>query len=526
MNFSSRHIAEEFYNDTLYDAEKNHCLPGVMADLGLRDLWFLMTRLLNRMDMIEREEINPDWLFERCIDIQTEPDGYLDLWAREHYKSTIITFGRTVQDILADPEITVGIFSVKRELAQDFLKQIKNEFQNNDLLKDLYPNVLYRDPEYQSPCWGIDKGIRVKRKQNSREETVEAWGLFPGMPTGKHFKLLIYDDIVTEKSVTNPDMLNKTFDHLRLSYNLGSHGGRMRAIGTRYHFNDAWGSVLKAGTFKERLHPCTDNGTPEGNPVFITPEANADKRRDMGPYIYACQMLQNPKADEAQGFKKEWLRAWQPKPEHWEKMNIYIVVDPAGEKKMQSTKTDYTVMWVIGLGPDERFYLIDGIRDRLNLTGRTNQLFRLVRKYKPIAVGYERYGLQSDIEHIQYEMTLKNYHFHIIELGGATPKNDRIRKLVPVFEQNRFFTPGVLPFCDHEGAHRDLMREFEDEEYLAFPVSAHDDMLDAMARILDADLGAFFPDYDDEADLKGGLPNMPAGDYSQGFHDYDPLEHL
>jgi hypothetical protein len=38
-----------------------------------------------------------------------------------------------------------------------------------------------------------------------------------------------------------------------------------------------------------------------------------------------------------------------------------------------------------------------------------------------------------------------------------------------------------------------LALEFIAEEYLAFPVSLHDDMLDCLARILDPELGASFP---------------------------------
>lgn len=488
------HVA---YASLLRDAERRGDLMGVMAEMGRRDLWFLMTRILKRHDMLNSRVINPQWLFDRVWEVQLDPDGVLDLWAREHYKSTIITYALTIQDILNNPEITVGIFSVQRELAQDFLKQIKQEFENNTLLKDLYPDVLYADPEKESPCWGVDKGIRVRRNNNSREETVEAWGLLNGMPTGKHFKLLLYDDVVTERSVTNPDQLAKTYDKLRLSFPLGSHGGKKRFIGTRYHFNDAWGQLLKDRTARVRMHPATDNGMPEGEPVFISREALTEKRREMGPYIFACQMLQDPVADAAQGFREAWLRYWDPKGrEDWQGMNRYLLIDPAGEKK---TSNDYTVMLVIGLAEDGNYYLIDGVRDRLNLTERAEWVFRLHRAYKPVAVGYEKYGMQADIEHIEYEMRIRNYRFDIQQVGGSLPKNDRIRKLVPIFEQHRFFLPGRLTFKDHEGAYRELVQEFVQEEFLAFPVGAHDDMLDCMARITDPVLGAEFPEANPDA---------------------------
>lgn len=484
------------YAALLRQAEKegDDAVYAVMAALGRRDLFFFVTRLLGRTDM------DTDWHFARCREVQQQPDGMLDLWAREHYKSTIITFGLTLQNIVQDPERTFGIFSHSRPIAKGFLAQIKYECEHNALLKRCYPDVLWEDPKRQASRWSLDHGIVVRRTGNPKEATVEAWGLVDGQPTGKHFSVLIYDDVVTRESVTTPEMIAKVTECWALSLNLGARGGTRRYIGTRYHYNDTYRAIMERGAAVPRVHAATLDGTPEGAPVLLSRAELDEKRRQMGPYVFGCQMLQDPRADAAQGFREEWLGYWTPRsPEDWQGMNRYIVVDPAGEKKAGS---DYTVMLVIGLGGDGNFYLVDGVRDRLNLTERAEWLFRLHRRYRPVAVGYERYGVQADIEHIRYEMQSRNYRFEIVELGGRVPKNDRIRKLVPLFERRRFFLPVRAPFRDHEGQWRDLTREFVQEEYLAFPVSAHDDMLDCMARIIDPALCTEFPEA--EGTVSGG----------------------
>jgi hypothetical protein len=58
-------------------------------------LWVLLRYGLGRTDA------HNQWVFDRCLEVQASPDGHLDLWAREHYKSTIITFALSIQDILA-----------------------------------------------------------------------------------------------------------------------------------------------------------------------------------------------------------------------------------------------------------------------------------------------------------------------------------------------------------------------------------------------------------------------------------------
>ncbi len=446
-----------------------------------------------------RADVENEWVFQRCREVQNSPDGYLDLWAREHYKSTIITFAKSIQDILCshgdDPlpewegkEVTIGIFSHTRPIAKGFLRQIMRELENNEQLKDLFPDILYQNPKGDALKWSEDDGIVVKRKSNPKESTVEAHGLVDGQPTSKHFGILLYDDIVVEASVSTPEMMAKVTKSWSLSLNLGSRGGFKRYSGTRYHFNDTYKTILKRGAAIERKHPATDNGKVDGNPVLLTLKELLEKRRDQGPYVFACQQLLDPKADNVMGFKREWLKFYKslgPVDE----MNVYILVDPANEKKK---KSDYTAMFVVGAAPDGNLYILDIIRDRLSLTERTKALFKLHRCWKrpkkDIPVGYEKYGKDSDIEHIQEQMDRDNYHFYIQPLGGAMGKNDRIKRLIPDFENGKIWFPESKKYVNYEDRVVDLVENFIEEEYIPFPVGIHDDMIDDLARIKDMNI--------------------------------------
>lgn len=257
------------------------------------DLFYLLVRACNRADM------NHPWLFERCREVQLNPNGWLDLWARDHYKSTIITFGLSLQDILAshgeDPEpryggreVTIGILSFNRPTAKSFLRQIKREMEDNDDLKALFPDILWEKPGYQAPKWSEDDGLVVKRKTNPKEATVEASGLVDGMPTGKHFFILVYDDVVTRESVYTPDMIDKTTSAWELSSNLSTENGWKRYIGTRYHLFDTYATMMERG-IPDRTYPCTSDGSEDfEKAVLKSPEHLREKRREQGPFTFAC----------------------------------------------------------------------------------------------------------------------------------------------------------------------------------------------------------------------------------------------
>ena len=238
-------------------ADTDHAL------LAVNDLFYLLTGLCHR-----RDAIHP-WIFDRVREVEESPDGHLDLWARGHYKSTIITFAKTIQDVMEDPELTVGIFSYSRQTAQKFLSQIMQELERNESLKSAFPDVLYWQPAKEAPRWSIDKGIVVKRQSNPKEATIEAHGLVEGQPTGVHFGLLNFDDMIEARNVTNPEQIQRATEAWELSDNLGKGPGtRKRYVGTRYLIGDTYETMIDRKVVHVRLHPATDNGREDGKPVF------------------------------------------------------------------------------------------------------------------------------------------------------------------------------------------------------------------------------------------------------------------
>lgn len=451
--------------------------------LATHDLFYLLVALLRRKDL------NHDWLYARCQEVQAEPDGHLDLWAREHGKTSIITFGKTIQDILINAEVTIGLFSHTRPMSKRVLRQIMREFERNDALKALFDDVLWSDPAKEAPTWSEDNGIVVKRSGNPSEATLEAWGMVDGLPTGKHFAIRVYDDVIDKKAVNTPEMIAKVTEMWELSLALGTRGGRERYAGTRYHFNDTYREIIARGAAKARIYPATHDGTVDGDPVFMTREEIAKRRKAWGPFTFSAQMLQNPTADSKQGFQVAWIHKYEGHNDG-KQMTKYLLVDPASEKKKGS---DYTAMGVIGLGPDHNYYLLDAVRDRLNLRERGDALFALHRRWRPNGVGYEKYGQQCDIEHFESRMADESYRFIITPLGGSMSKPDRIKRLVPLFEQGRFWLPDTLVKTDYDGRAVDLVQAFIEEEFKPFPVAVHDDMLDMLARILDEAMTVTWP---------------------------------
>lgn len=475
---------------------------------GKSDLYFLVSRILTTSQWIDPEDPSKSfwdkqWLIDRCREIQFDGEDRLNIWARYHCKSTIATFAFSIFTIINNPNVTIGIFSVTKGVADGFVSQIKYELEANELLQDLYDDVFYKKPQNEARTWTVEKGFVVKRPLNLKDVTVRGFGLVDTAFTGHRISHQLFDDAVNEASVSTPDMIDKVNERWELALNVGMPGVKRYYIGTFYLTGDSYHHMAGRGVMP-RIHPCYEidyersefdekTGLPVemhfhyDKPVLFSKDHLVKEERLAGPKTFGVQMLCFPQAGATLGFKREWLQhRYTKSPQEIAKhCNTIVLVDPAGDRKQSQSRT---AMWVIGLGDDSNYYVLDLVLDSLNLHERTNELFRLVQQWRPSQVRYERYSMQNDIPHIEYVMEQKSFRFQIDEVGGSSSKDDRIERLIPLFAAGQVWLPQSILFMDKDRGIIDILDEWIKSEYLVFPNVKDKDGLDALSRLVEKDL--------------------------------------
>lgn len=207
-------------------------------------------------------------------------------------------------------------------------------------------------------------------------------------------------------------------------------------------------------------------------------------RNELGEYAYAGQYLQEPVPPGGAEFKVEWYQFFESI--QYYTGNLYMIVDPGGDKKKKTS--DYTAIRVWMLGADKNYYLLASVRDRLNTFERINKIFELQRKFsalsgKPVTVLYKSRSFITELFSLKEKMERETYNFPLVEVIEKGEKNERIRRMIPTVQQRRMWLPRNYTYVDYTGKNHDLTKEFLDHEVSVFPVSAHDDMLDADSEL-------------------------------------------
>lgn len=339
-----------------------------------------------------------------------------------------------------------------------------------------------------------------------------------GTITGFGCKTLIIDDPISPKEAGSDTIRLTAINEIRSTlfsrFNKFSEG-RLALIMQRLHEQDPAGDLLKDGGYYLLKLPAENKGktisysrhnkywTMESNQLLtprLTREDLDELMLNLTEYNYVGQYLQDPVPLGGGEFKESWLQFYHQGAIKPSEMNVVILVDQAGGEELNRKKkklSDWTVMSVIGLGSDNNYYLLDMIRDRFNPTDRVDTLFMLHRKWnqlcgKPPKVGVEQIGMMTDAHYIREKHKQDAYYFSVTELGGTQIKEERIRWLIPIMQQHRFYIPATLPYVDIQGRKFDLVDELKGE-MASFPKARWDDILDTISRLGNVDLFLQFP---------------------------------
>lgn len=382
-------------------------------ELIRNDLWFLLFFVVKPFsDEKGRQMANHPFVVKACQEVEEGPGDYtLDIWARFHFKSSIITIAETIQYQLKNPNHATGIFSHKSPIAKDFLFSIREIFQNEKILAVTNPDVVWSDCKREAPLWSLDEGIILKRDTSRKEASVSAHGLVEGMPTALHFERRVYDDITTNDIAQSMDIVLKVQHAFDVSQNLktlvGSHS---RIVGTYFshvdpliYVRDKMDLEGKPKYFL-RFKPATVNGQADGKPVLMSQEALDELKGDSS---FNCQQLLDPTPSSEQRLNPDFL---QKILQHQVpvKAKRFMLIDQAGDADSNKGRnTDPWSMAVFAVEP-----IVDNIGQSkifiedlwVEVAGESEAIERAVKMYVDAGIisqiGVEKVGQTTTHIHI------------------------------------------------------------------------------------------------------------------------------
>ncbi len=466
------------------------------------DLYFLCKEILNysKMEPHVHQELcdyttsilpnPPEGLFERLStqhkDFDPRKNLLLLLMPRGTFKSSVVTIGFTLQFLLNEPNARVLIDSETFSKSKAFLREIQEHLINNEAYREIFKTIhgtypytkksemkLWTDSEIILPCRNVPK----------KEPSISCAGI-DVTKNGMHYDLIICDDLHSQTNVTNNDQIQGVIEHYKLAFSLLDPGKPMIIIGTRWHELDLYGHIID---FEQEDFNVLKKAAYNDDGSLFFPEVlnehELDKiRRKQGVSIFSKQYLNQPVSAENATFKRDNFIRKKWDEVRGRPMNWYLSGDPSySDPRGTSIYSDYATLVLVGMDFQRDLYIRHIVRKKMTYSEFINEVFNIytneqfddVRKNMKIIL--EVIGTKSLSYELANEQRRRNTWLPVTEIRSRTAdKEERIRGLAPFYEYNHVYHISECP----------QLEELE-LELLHFPSGRHDDIIDAMATVLE-----------------------------------------
>lgn len=408
-----------------------------------------------RNDWIRDQVINNDRidiLATEVLGLQVEPFHFalmkfqfehpenLQLCFRGAGKSTTCTEVKAIHLLLKNPNLRILIASKTLQNACGFLKNIKSHFETNTRLQEIFGQ--YYDAKRVGK-WDEREIEVLPRIIVAKEASVTCVGV-EGTVVSKHYDVIISDDLVDEdnsrtkvqRDKTRTWFYNTLMPTLEPPDENVQHRGEHHMLGTRYHYDDLYGHLIKHELRKHhQVIPALDAKGRSPWPKKYPAKWFLERRKRAGLIIFNAQYQCDTEAMKGEIFQYDHCQ--QLAEEDWpdlKSLRVYMGVDLAISEE---EKADKFAIVVIGVNKDRSaYYILDYFEDQLRFSAQTKKIVEYYRRWKPIRCGIETNQYQA----AQYQTLKEQYKdLRLVKRQTDKDKITRAWKLSALFEDKRMF---------------------------------------------------------------------------------------
>lgn len=441
-------------------------------------------------------------LLDFFSDSHQEGSHKLALWPRSHQKSFLIALW-CAHRLITKPEATILYASATASLAYLQLGSIKQTLMSP--IVSLYWQGLCNPEEGKRELWRQDQ-IAVdhwkRREEAVRDPSLMAVGMGANI-TGTHFDVVVLDDIVVYDNCNTPELRRSTATWYSLLSSILNPGGIIQAVGTRYHPQDLYQSLIdmkeevfddEGNVIEERQVYKVSQKVVEENGEFLWPK---QRRKDGKWFGFDKTVLAKTRSsylDRAQFFAQYYNDPSDPTKqivqefEYYERdlltqrenrwylgsrlLNVFAAIDFASTV---SKKSDYTCICVIGMDTENNIYVLDINRFKTDkISVMQEELTKMYSKWRWIKLRGEATAAQNLVVNQIKEMNRKLNLFYTIEI--FKPTTDKLVRMKTNLEP-RYAAKALFHY---RGGNCQLL-----EDELMSDRPPHDDIKDSLASAVE-----------------------------------------
>tara|TARA_R100000750_G_scaffold45244_2_gene30377 strand:+ start:1466 stop:3013 length:1548 start_codon:yes stop_codon:yes gene_type:complete len=389
-------------------------------------------------------------------------------------KSTITQLIYGLHCLLFNKGEDILTISKSASLATDWLRKIKNEFDNNERIKNDFGNLLQWG-EKDSKRWTADHIViqqdgNVYSQMRSRGRGCQVRGLRPTK--------IICDDLEGDEEVRSEDQrkfLKEWF--LGSLLNTIKTDQQLVVIGTILHPLALLADIIERKNqfegWEVRKYVALDKGKSLWSYRFPVNDL-LRRKSEIGVYAFEAEYQNNPISSDTCLWKPEWIKKYEKLPSGIKIEKVFAALDPAASTKQSS---DFSAIVVMGIGEDKNIYELYSTRGHWGTWELIDNILKVQKDYSPIRFGVEEGALTNIIRPVLIKKTQHDPSLRVpleaIPLGRYTGEQKKVKQATDKYSR----ALSVIHYWEQRVVY--LRNQDLIDEVSTFPTGQHDDFVDA-----------------------------------------------